>query len=176
MGRKLLLAVVLFGGWAWAGEPSAPTGASVAAFNAVYTVLQSPRCLNCHPAGDVPLQRDSGEPHGMRVTRHSADVGLACSTCHRPIGIDLPHLPPANRVWRMPPASQAFQGRSPRELCLQLQGAATSDPVAFLHHVRDDSLVAWGWSPGAGRTVPPLTHTEFVAAVAAWMEGGVACP
>ncbi len=176
MRRKALLAVGLFGGLAWAGEPSTSTEDSVTPFNAVYTVLQSPRCLNGHPAGDVPLQRDSGELHAMEVSRHSADVGLPCTTCHRPIGIDLPHLPPANPGWRLPPANQAFQGRSPRELCLQLQGAATLDPAAFLHHVRDDSLVAWGWSPGAGRTVPPLTHPEFVAVVSASIAGGTACP
>ena len=29
---------------------------SVKAFMKVYKVLMSPRCLNCHPSGDVPLQ------------------------------------------------------------------------------------------------------------------------
>jgi hypothetical protein len=31
---------------------------SVKAFMDVYKVLTSPRCMNCHPAGDVPLQGD----------------------------------------------------------------------------------------------------------------------
>ncbi|HTD41348.1 MAG TPA: hypothetical protein VK671_12055, partial [Mucilaginibacter sp.] len=31
---------------------------SVKAFMSVYKVLMSPRCMNCHPAGDVPLQGD----------------------------------------------------------------------------------------------------------------------
>ena len=31
---------------------------SVKAFMQVYKVLMSPRCMNCHPNGDVPLQGD----------------------------------------------------------------------------------------------------------------------
>ncbi|RZK73496.1 MAG: hypothetical protein EOO92_18420, partial [Pedobacter sp.] len=30
--------------------------ASVTAFKKVYSVLMSPRCMNCHPSGDIPLQ------------------------------------------------------------------------------------------------------------------------
>ena len=43
--------------------PETAAGEAIAAFETVRTVLQSPRCVNCHPAGDVPLQDDDGHLH-----------------------------------------------------------------------------------------------------------------
>ena len=37
--------------------------ASVKAFTEVYKVLMSPRCMNCHPAGDVTPQGDDSHLH-----------------------------------------------------------------------------------------------------------------
>src|SRR5688572_32475896 len=42
---------------------------SVKAFMDVYKVLMSPRCMNCHPAGDVPLQGDDSHLHNMYPQR-----------------------------------------------------------------------------------------------------------
>lgn len=42
---------------------------SVKAFMQVYKVLKSPRCMNCHPAGDVPLQGDDSHLHAMSPKR-----------------------------------------------------------------------------------------------------------
>lgn len=42
---------------------------SLAAFEKVYKVLMSPRCMNCHPAGDIPLQGDDSHLHTMSPTR-----------------------------------------------------------------------------------------------------------
>ncbi|HEU4859621.1 MAG TPA: hypothetical protein VFT15_07285, partial [Chitinophagaceae bacterium] len=42
---------------------------SVKAFMDVYRVLMSPRCVNCHPAGDVPLQGDDSHLHLMAPQR-----------------------------------------------------------------------------------------------------------
>ena len=41
----------------------------VAAFEVVRAVLQSPRCVNCHPRGDAPLQGDDGHTHLQFVQR-----------------------------------------------------------------------------------------------------------
>ena len=38
---------------------------SVKAFMDVYKVLMSPRCMNCHPSGDIPLQGDDSHLHTM---------------------------------------------------------------------------------------------------------------
>ena len=39
-----------------------------------------------------------------------------------------------------------------------------------------DSLVACGWSPGAGRVAAPGTQAEFGALIKAWIDTGAACP
>jgi hypothetical protein len=41
--------------------------ASKAAFKEAYKVLMHPRCMNCHPMGDAPLQGDDSHPHTMSV-------------------------------------------------------------------------------------------------------------
>src|SRR5262245_6431086 len=53
------------------------------AFAEVASVLQSPRCMNCHPIGDAPLQSDKSRPHAMNITRASEAAGMPCSTCHQ---------------------------------------------------------------------------------------------
>ncbi|MGH8286255.1 MAG: Isoquinoline 1-oxidoreductase subunit, partial [Steroidobacteraceae bacterium] len=42
---------------------------AVALFEEAGKVLQHPRCVNCHPAGDRPLQTDRGQPHMPMVVR-----------------------------------------------------------------------------------------------------------
>jgi len=43
--------------------------ASKEAFEKVYAVLKHPRCLNCHPAGDIPLQGEDSHVHSMKPRR-----------------------------------------------------------------------------------------------------------
>ena len=98
---------------------------SVKAFMSVYKVLMSPRCMNCHPAGDVPLQGDDNHLHTMNVKRGADGHGvysMRCSNCHQAENDPGVHLPPGNPKWGLPPANMrmVFQGRSPRELALQL--------------------------------------------------------
>ena len=60
---------------------------SVKAFAGVYKVLMSPRCMNCHPAGDIPLQGDDSHIHAMFPKRGKDGKGLyamKCSNCHQP--------------------------------------------------------------------------------------------
>jgi hypothetical protein len=145
----------------------------------VARVLQSPRCLNCHPDGDRPLQRDDGRFHAQYVSRRFEALGGKCSSCHMPFNLDGAHLPPGAPNWHLPPRSMAFQNRTVGELCRQLKDRSRNGgktPEQLLHHVREDALVKWGWSPGAGRKVPPLSHASFVQKFAAWVEQGTPCP
>src|SRR5262249_1588233 len=67
-----------------AAAPPAPAG--LAAFDRIATVLQSPRCLNCHPRGDRPGQGNDRQTHLMNVQRGPDDKGLPamrCATCHQ---------------------------------------------------------------------------------------------
>jgi len=46
----------------------------------------------------------------------------------------------------------------------------------FIEHVSADKLVGWGWNPGEGRTLPPLSRPEFANDIKVWVEWGTACP
>ncbi len=185
MRVALALLVVLLVG-AGPETPATPeqTAAGKAAFLEVYRVLLSPRCVNCHPAGDGPLQTDASQPHIMEVSRLSERNGLRCSTCHQhhnSEALGVPGGPPGALHWQLPSAGMPliFQGRTPARLCDQLQqpgqngGRTLADLLA---HVKSDPLVLWGWKPGGGRTTPPLSHADFVGAFTTWVEAGGPCP
>ena len=158
--------------------------ASRAAFLQVYRVLTSPRCQNCHPAGDAPLQGDDSHVHLQNVKRgkdgHGV-YGMRCDTCHQTKNLAGEHMPPGNPKWSIPSAEQkmVFVGRSPAELCKQLKDPKQNGGrtlAALVDHVANDDLVGWGWNPGDGRALPPLTRPEAAAQMKAWVEGGAACP
>ena len=147
-----------------APAPPGPARADpVASFEVVRAVLQSPRCVNCHPAGDAPLQGDDGHVHLQFVRRGPEGrgaTGLACATCHaraNPPDSYGAHMPPGvSTEWRLPPPEHkmVFAGLNSRMLCEQLKdpkrnGGKTMP--ALVHHVAGDPLVLWGWSPGFGR-------------------------
>ena len=154
------------------------------AFLDVARVLMSPRCRNCHPRGNAPLQTDAGRPHVMNVTRLSAESGLPCSTCHQEQNSDAMGIvggPPGAHHWQLPPRDtpMPFEGHTATSLCQQLKDPERNGRRSLadlVEHVENDALVLWGWSPGGQRTKPPLAHEDFVAAVATWAEGGGACP
>jgi hypothetical protein len=158
--------------------------ASAAAFASIADVFAHPRCMNCHPAGDSPLVGDDSHPHLMEVTRGDDGRGvltILCANCHQRQNLVGERLPPGAPDWRLPPASSkmVFQGRTPGELCRQIldpahNGGHTADEI--LHHLTDDALVKWGWSPGEGRTPAPRTHAEFAARATEWIRLGGACP
>lgn len=172
-----------------ASPPAAPPTAdqftaAQAAWGDVYRVLTHPRCMNCHPAGDRPLQTDTSRPHRMNISRASVKNGVACSTCHRAVNSEALGIaggPPGAPHWQLPPEQtpMVFQGHTPASLCAQLKDPARNggkDLEGLLKHVGHDPLVLWGWQPGGERTVPPLSHADFVKAFTAWVEGGGACP
>jgi hypothetical protein len=154
------------------------------AFLEVARVLQSPRCQNCHPTGDRPLQGDQGKPHAQNISRASVAAGLPCSTCHQERNSEAVGVtggPPGAPRWGLPPAEHpmVFQGKTPTALCEQLKdpkhnGGKTL--AQLLEHVSHDALVLWGWKPGGTRATPPLPHDKFVAAFAAWVAADGACP
>ena len=78
-----VLAILGFGAAAaffvnsWTARAAKPdANASRGAFLQIYRVLTSPRCQNCHPAGDSPLQGDDGHVHLQNVTRGKDGHGV----------------------------------------------------------------------------------------------------
>jgi hypothetical protein len=72
----------------------------------------------------------------------------------------------------------AWKGLSIGDLCRTLKDPAKNGnrlPQDLIPHM-DTSLVRWAWNPGAGRSVPPLSHDEFVSRLKEWIETGAACP
>jgi len=156
---------------------------SVKAFMQVYKVLMSPRCMNCHPSGDVPLSGDDNHLHTMSPKRGKDGKGLyamKCSNCHQPTNIAGLNTPPGHPNWRLPPANMkmVFQGRTPNQLAKQLVNPKTNGnkSLAKLMEHADDGLVKAGWNPGEGRTVPPLSHEEFKKAWVTWIKTGAYAP
>jgi hypothetical protein len=131
---------------------------SARAFLQVYKVLMSPRCMNCHPEGDQPLQDDDSHVHTALTQRGKDGKGLyasKCSNCHQPENTPGLHTPPGNPKWSMPPADMkmVFQGRTPRQLALQIMDYNQNghkDKEQLLEHARD-TLVKSGWNMGEGR-------------------------
>src|SRR5215472_3559746 len=58
---------------------------SAVMFPRIASVLQHPRCLNCHTMTDFPRQGDDRHPHLFGVSRGPDDRGLPmgrCTSCH----------------------------------------------------------------------------------------------
>ncbi|WP_158829829.1 hypothetical protein [Mucilaginibacter lacusdianchii] len=159
------------------------SAASVAAFKQVYTVLMSPRCMNCHPSGNVPLQGDDSHPHTMLPKRGVDGKGvyaMKCMNCHQPTNTPGLHMPPGNPKWHLPPANMkmVFQGRTAPQLAKQLidpKQNGNKDLQKLIAHA-DDELVLAGWNPGEGRTLPPMSHAAFKKAWTTWLTTGAFAP
>jgi hypothetical protein len=154
---------------------------SVALFEEAGKVIQHPRCVNCHPAGDRPLQGDDSHPHLPWVRRGEADFGapaMTCNTCHQQHNVDHAGVP-GNPAWALAPIEMAWQGRSLGEICAQVKDPQRNGgkTLAELHeHMAEDSLVGWGWAPGAGRTPAPGSQEVFGRLIGGWIESGAVCP
>lgn len=156
---------------------------SAQAFLQVYKVLMSPRCMNCHPAGDQPLQGDDSRAHTMKVQRGKDGKGIyaaKCSNCHQPENTPGLHTPPGNPKWHLPPADMkmVFQGRTPHQLALQIMDYNKNghkNKKQLLEHARD-TLVKAGWNMGEGRTPPPLSYDAFLKVWDTWIQKGGYAP
>jgi hypothetical protein len=168
-------------------DPGLHTGDGLAAFETVRAVFQHPRCQNCHPGGDAPLQGDDGHVHNQNVLRGPTGNGMAgeeCTTCHGPANPSSAyglHVPPGNvKGWHMPgpDLKLVFVGVAPGALCQQIKDPARNggrDMTALRTHL-DDPLVVWGWDPGFGRAPIPIPREAFLDAWQHWVIAGAPCP
>lgn len=160
---------------------SDPAARSAALFTEATKVLSSPRCVNCHPAGDRPLQGDAQRLHQPPVERGGDGFGTAamrCSMCHQNANFD-PAGMPGHAHWHLAPREMAWQNKTAGEICAQLKdparnGGRSLDDVAT--HIATDSLVGWAWAPGFGRAPAPGTQAQLGALIKAWIQTGAVCP
>lgn len=158
-----------------------PAARSRALFVEATRVMFHPRCVNCHPDGDVPIQGDRGQLHDPPVFRGPDDHGIAglmCTSCHQDRNLELARVPGAPK-WHLAPRSMAWVGRTPHSLCEQLKDPKRNGGktvAQIVDHAAHDPLVAWGWAPGHARTPAPGNQATYGALMAAWADNGAACP
>lgn len=153
-------------------------------FTEMGRVLRHPRCVNCHPSGERPLQGEEGRPHEPRVVRGAGGMGLpgmTCTTCHASENVQLTGAwsMPGHPNWHLAPASMAWAGRSLGEICAQLKDPRRNGELTLeelVHHLGEDGLVGWAWQPGAGREPAPGTQEELGDLARAWVDAGADCP
>jgi hypothetical protein len=154
---------------------------SAAIFTELGKVLTHPRCLNCHPAGDRPRQGDMARLHQPPVERGDDGFGLPamrCPICHLQANYDAAGVP-GNPIWHLAPREMGWEGKTLREICLQIKDPARNGNRsldALIEHIGEDHLVGWAWSPGYGRQPAPGTQKQAGALVEAWVKTGAECP
>jgi hypothetical protein len=162
-------------------QDSPSTQDGVAAFERIASVLQSPRCMNCHPRSDRPSQGNDRHTHLMNVQRGPNDRGLpamGCVTCHQEHNNDRAGVPGAPH-WHLAPKSMGWTGLSLAALCRTLLDPKKNggrSVTALATHMTTDKLVLWAWQPGVGRMAPPLSQDDLKHALDLWAKAGAPCP
>lgn len=164
-----------------------PTKRSLALFEEAGRVIQHPRCVNCHPPGDRPVQGEAGDqqPHRPLVVRGEdgmGAIGMRCTACHGEANFNPPEARygiPGHPQWHLAPVEMAWLGKSLGEICEQIKDPERNGGKSMeelVHHMAEDSLVGWGWTPPKGREPAPGTQEQFGALIQAWADTGAACP
>jgi hypothetical protein len=154
---------------------------SAAIFTELGKVLQHPRCLNCHPAGDRPHQGDLGRLHQPPVERGADGFGLPamrCSICHQAANFD-PGRVPGHSEWHLAPREMGWESLTIGQICAQIKDTQRNGGRSLedlIRHIGSDTLVGWAWQPGVGRQAAPATQQAAGALVAGWVRTGAACP
>lgn len=201
-GIALLAAAVLIAACADTGTPQAAAPAAQAAglrsaasfksiadqaersralFAEAGKVIEHPRCMNCHPAGDRPTQGEDRRPHQPPVARGGDGFGMTgmrCSTCHQAENFEASGVP-GHAKWHLAPIEMAWQGRTLGQICEQIKDPKRNgglDHKALHHHMAEDSLVGWAWNPGGTREPAPGTQRQFGELIQAWLDSGAECP
>lgn len=145
----------------------------------------APFKMNCHPAGDHPLQGNDGREHMPPVWRgETGHLATNCFGCHTERNVTLHEAAsyksiPGNPRWDIAPVSMAWEGKSLGDICRQLKDVSRNggrDLAMLQEHVAKDELVGWAWHPGEGREPAPGDQQTAGQLVQAWIETGAQCP
>src|SRR3984893_12111879 len=188
----LLFALVALTGCTYNPPKMATTRADGwAAWEQIYSVLTHPRCINCHTATNYPQQGADRHRHFANVVRGPEGKGVAalqCVSCHQEANADTTGVHGAHG-WHLAPLSMRWQDRNDRilssaQVCRAITDRSKNNNLGGAGHLRhhgEEPLVLWAFGPSRGidgrpRTLPPLTHEQFVEATRQWVEVGMPCP
>src|SRR5213595_1095115 len=132
-----------------AADPKLAEG--LAAWDQVYSVLTSPRCINCHTATNYPQQGDDRHRHFAYVVRGPAGKGvpgLNCVSCHQSENADSTGVP-GGPNWHLAPLSMRWQDPNDQTLTSMAVCRAVTDRSknenmdarALLKHHEEAALV-----------------------------------
>src|SRR2546428_11764181 len=129
-----------------------------------------------------PGRSDAGSGNKPPVVRgedgHGAPT-LPCQTCHQATNTADGSVPGAPN-WHLAPLCMKWEGLTKQQICEEMKDPARNGGrrtgEAVIEHMKGDALVLWAWTPGAGRTTPPISHEQFVKALEAWVKAGMPCP
>jgi len=102
----------------WMESRAAAHNDGLAAWRKVYSVVTSPRCINCHTATTYPQQGDDRHRHFANVVRGPEGKGvpaLQCATCHQTTNAESTGVPGAHG-WHLAPLSMRWQDKSDKPL------------------------------------------------------------
>ena len=150
-------------------------------FKVILSVLKNPRCINCHPSGDVPLQGNDQHPHRPLIVRGVAENGPAavhCNACHHEENNVYANVPGAPK-WVVAPRSMGWVGLTDAQIGEALINKTKNggrSPKDLVQHMGFDSLVIWAWHPGEGRTPIPIPLEDFRKILFDWLATGAYVP
>ncbi len=156
------------------------------AYYTMMEVLTHQRCINCHPAGDRPLQGEDSHIHNFNVKRgpdNHGVPGFKCNNCHQAENNNYSGVPGAPE-WSLAPKSMAWEGLTPAEIATSMldkekNGGRTLDEV--VKHLTEHELVLWAFEPGIDaegnpREKPPVSEEDYIKAVKEWAAAGAPIP
>jgi hypothetical protein len=161
------------------------TERSRAIFSEIGKLLTNPRCMNCHPAGERPLQGNDQHAHMPPVWRgENGHLATDCSGCHTEQNMTLHEAAsyqsiPGHSRWGLAPLSMAWEGKSIGAICRQLKDIERNggrNLAMVQDHVAHDDLVGWAWHPGEGRDPAPGSQEAAGQLMQAWIDSGAECP
>ncbi|MEM7511034.1 MAG: hypothetical protein AAF388_08890 [Bacteroidota bacterium] len=163
-----------------------PKEVSSEAFDQMMSVVTHKRCMNCHPAGDRPLQGEDSHIHNFEVQRGEDGHGtlaLRCETCHQTENNLLAGVPGAPH-WHLAPRSMGWEGLSKSEIARAIIDRSKNGGRSLAEiekHMTEDALVLWVFEPGVNnegipREKPPIDKETYIAAVKQWVKEGAVIP
>jgi hypothetical protein len=162
-------------------QPKSPLPiASASDWDAIRSVIQHPRCMNCHTVTEFPRQGDQRYRHQQLVIRGEKNGGaptLSCSACHQSSNSADGQVPGAP-LWHLAPLSMGWENLTSVQLCQAIKDKSKNgdrDLAALEKQMTSDPLVQWAWQPGA-RQAPSIDQKSFHDAVRRWVATGASCP